>query len=118
MIAILALVGGFCFGIYATGRVLDALHTKWGLERAQHEAEFCRAMALKERKQAFLEQRAAKPSVIPPMPPDLLERCQAWDEEWANEDERRTILALFQEHGDWERVRQNLLPLNAHRVVQ
>ena len=94
-------VGGVLFagGAWATGKVLAAF------------AE--RLLVLAERKQDFVEQRAK--SLAPPtMPPELLRRITKWQDPVAQESERATILALYDEFRDqpepWAFVKRHLPP--------
>ena len=52
-----------------------------------------------------------KPAKRPePMPTDLLARINAWEDDWAKEDERNALNALYAETGDWELVRRQMGP--------
>jgi len=42
------------------------------------------------------------------MPPDMVSRITAWEDDFAQEDERRNILALYALHRDWDAVRAHL----------
>lgn len=70
-----------------------------------------RRVVLAERELALKERTQEKPAKPEPMPPDLVARCQAWEDPWAQEEERGTLLGLYAELGDWDRVRAKLAPL-------
>lgn len=72
-----------------------------------------RRVAVEERRIALEEAARAPRKRAEPMPPDLRARIGMLDEEWAREDEERTLSMLYAEYDDWEKVRQNLRPLIA-----
>lgn len=70
-----------------------------------------RAVAVEERRIALEEKARSPRPKAEPMPPDLRARIASLDEDWARDDEERTIMALFAELDNWEQVRMNLRPL-------
>lgn len=70
-----------------------------------------RWLSVQERKIALEEAARAPRPKAKPMPPDLRNRIGMLDEGWAQEDEERTLFALYAEYDDWDIVRQQLRPL-------
>ena len=66
-------------------------------------------LRLKERQMERAHEKPAKRDV---MPPDLVGRIAKWEDEWAQEDERRYLLELYAELGTWDAVRTALRPLD------
>ncbi len=74
-----------------------------------------RELTLKERQ---FEKDSAPPPKQEPMPDDLMARIEAWgtniedgEDPFAQDNERQTIMALYNEFHDWDKVRQKLAPM-------
>ena len=72
-----------------------------------------RRVTVAERDIALREKQAEKPAPPAEMPQDLKDRILAWDDEFAKTDEEATLRQLFAIYGDWDIVRQKLVPLPA-----
>ena len=69
-------------------------------------------LASVEERKITLEELSRKPRAkAQPMPVDLRNRIAVFEDDWAREDEERTIMALYAEYDDWDTVRKNLRPL-------
>lgn len=100
------------------GRLLTILDAKWREERTAHQQQMERIGMLDERRvvveerRVAVEERAKAPPPKPePMPSDLRGRIAMFDEDWAREDEERTLMSLYAELGDWDAVRKQVRPL-------
>ena len=54
--------------------------------------------------------KAALPKARTEMPIDLVARVEAWEDDWAREDERKALMELYAEYGDWDIVRRKYSP--------
>jgi hypothetical protein len=115
--------------VYGIRQVCGLLSAKWDADRSAHVSAQAdrlneemtarlvaqgferRRVAVLEREIALKEQQTEKPAKPAAMPDDLRSRIDAWDEEFAQENERQTLYALFSEYGDWDEVRKKLAPL-------
>ena len=70
-------------------------------------------LRLKERQMERAHEKPAKRDV---MPSNLVGRITKWEDEWAQDDERRYILELYAELGSWDAVRTALRPMDAPEV--
>ena len=64
-----------------------------------------------EKKLRFRETEAKRKAELPydhSIPEDLMQRINAWDDEFGKQDEERTIRVLYAELKDWDKVRRNL----------
>lgn len=73
-----------------------------------------RKVTVEERRVAVEEKRTERPAAMPPIPDDLAARCEAWDDAFANQQERASLIQLWHEYGDWDTVRQKLVPLQPY----
>ena len=98
----LAIVGGVVVLVLGW-RALDVLAADRAATRALTDK-------LHDRKWAAKERIGAKPTVAAAdaMPDDLVNRVQAWEDDFAKSDEERHIKALYAELGDWDKVRRAL----------
>jgi hypothetical protein len=108
------------FGAWATGQVVPIIaahlaHMQaMALDRKAKELDLeRRRVTVEERRVAVEERMHERPKEVPPMPRDLEGRCHTWEDEWANEAERKTITDLWNVYQDWDEVRQRLTPINA-----
>ena len=67
-----------------------------------------RRVAVLERRVALEERRLKDSPTGDPMPADLLDRINAWEDDFAKDDQRRVIADLYAEYRDWDKVRQRL----------
>ena len=59
-----------------------------------------------DRERFNAEQARQKPTKVgEPMPGDLIARYTRWEEEWAQDDERRRLQGLYADLGSWDLVR-------------
>lgn len=116
LLAALALI---CGTVLLIGhRTEQALSAKWTEDRlalsrtreARHAID-ARRVSVEEREVALRELLAQRPELGEPMPSDLDERIRAWDDEFAQEQERSNITALYALYRDWAVVRSKLAPL-------
>jgi hypothetical protein len=56
------------------------------------------------------QRKAVPPKGRSEMPSDLEAKINAWEDDWAREDERRAVLELYGEYGDWDLVRRKYSP--------
>ena len=98
----------FAVTLFVLGqRALGALVAHQGAVREQHHALRDRELDLKEREVAMLEQKG-RSSESEAIPEDLVQRIQAWDDEFAKADEERNIRVLYGQLKDWDLVRRHL----------
>ena len=72
-----------------------------------------RRVAVEERRITLEElAKAPRPKAVP-MPADLRNRIASFEDDWAREDEERTLIMLYAEYDDWDVVRKQLRPLNS-----
>lgn len=114
------LVAGLCYGVREVVRVMEQ---RWREERrvaANERADVLdvkrRKVVVMEREMTLREKLAEKPDATVTIPPDLESRILAWEDTWAQENERQTIRALYATTPDWDQVRAKLAPLNAGSV--
>ncbi len=85
-------------GVYRGGQVVHVLAS--------------RALDLSERKIRVLEVHAQGPAIPKAIPPDLYRRITSWQDQEAQEAERKILLDLYQEFRDspdpWVEVRAHL----------
>lgn len=67
-----------------------------------------RGIAVEERKVAVEETKAKGPPVPESIPPDLMRRITAWQDVDARDMERKNLMDLYAEYGDWTKVRAAL----------
>ncbi len=106
----LAVIGcAFAFACFRVGMALtDIVRASNDNRHALDE----RRVAVEERR-ITLEEQAKRPAKrAEPMPQDLRNRIASFEDDWAREDEERTLMALYAEFDDWELVRKNLRSLN------
>lgn len=94
-----------------------ALETRWTAERAMHNARDGERIALEERRVQLEESLRAPRPKAQPMPAHLRNRIASLEDDWAREDEERTIMALYGELDNWEKVSQALRPLATSESV-
>lgn len=70
-----------------------------------------RRIAVEERRITLEEKRAEKPTATR-MPDALLERIRAYDEPFAQDEERTRIMSLYADLQDWDKVAAQLPTLN------
>lgn len=118
----LAAIGGT---LYALHQCLASLTVKWTEDRKASEsaARLSRSLedrriaveegrlALEQRRVAMEEKAKEASAPPPPMPDDLKARIDAWEDPWAKEDQKATLMQMFAEYGDWDIVRTKLVPL-------
>lgn len=118
-------LAGLGTALWAWFRFLAALTAKWSHEQAVTETAARLARSLEDRRIAIEEQRLAldrekfeadmkakqPPAAPAPMPEDLRARVEAWEDDWAKEAEKSTLLQLYAEYQDWDKVRAKLVPL-------
>lgn len=69
-------------------------------------------LATVEERKITLEELARRPAKkAEPMPSDLRNRVASFEDDWAREDEERTLLMLYAEFDDWDAVRKQLRPI-------
>lgn len=117
----LVLLPGYAVFLYVAHRVELALERRWDKDRGYRVSRLAsvsqrrsdlsdiakRAIALEERKFEKASQVAAQK----PMPQALVDRIRSWEDEWAQDQERSEIMALYAEYGDWDIVATKLQPL-------
>lgn len=131
LLAVTLLCGTVCFVGY---RAEVALSAKWRADRlsrdAQHDARLRDAVAARTRttqleqrrldlaereldlKEREFAKRSESPKRMPPMPEDLRARITAWEDEFAQSEERARLFDLYAEVGSWDDVRKMLPPLS------
>lgn len=127
----LAVVTGLCYGVREVARVYDR---KWREERVASASALAlredrkteragerlvverRKVMVLEREMTLRESQAQRPDASVVIPEDLQGRITAWEDDWAQGNERQTLLALFAEYQDWDVVRRKLTPLNRGTV--
>jgi hypothetical protein len=104
---------------YATHKIMFTLGEKWAAERldgrrfADSRDKIAREdLSLREREVVLKERVLEKPPKAASMPEDLRRRILAWEDTFAQEDEARTLAELYAEYGDWDTVRQKVLPMS------
>ena len=108
--AVALAVIGVAFGLacWRVGTRL-ALVLQPALDRKLTIAE--RLATVEERKIALEEAARTPRPKAAPMPADLRNRIASFEDEWARDDEERTLLMLYAETDDWELVRKQLRPI-------
>lgn len=104
--------------LFAVKTLLSSLGDKWAQDRAARQTIYqsrflldARRIAVSEREITLKEKQLEARPAEQPMPDDLIERINSWDEEWAQEDERRGIMTLYGEYRDWDKVRSKLVAI-------
>ena len=101
------------FGAWLAWRLVPVLETKWRREAdiaSDRNKVRARYAAVAEREITLRERGAEKPTSRQPMPADLLARINAWEDEFAREDERKFVEQLYADTGDWDAVRRQYAP--------
>lgn len=68
-----------------------------------------------EREKVGIEQKRQQPAPSDPMPDDLRAMVTAWEDPWAQADQKAILDGLYGELGDWEKVRQSVMRQPAQR---
>lgn len=113
---LLAVVTLCCGTVLLIGhRAADVLSAKWTADRTDRQQTSSerfrleqRRVAVAEREVAIKEQQHQRPDASQPMPPELEDRIRSWEDDWAQEQERSNIMALFGVYRDWDQVRSKL----------
>lgn len=99
--------------IYVAHRVLLALASKAQADHALAERRLRLDedyLALERERLDNEKHKAALPKARADMPPDLEARVNGWEDDWAREDERRALMEMYAEYGDWDIVRRKYSP--------
>lgn len=104
-------------------RVAALLAAKWDADRKMdlQIAHACapnlilekRKVEVLEREVAIKERQHRERPASEPMPLDLHNRITGWEEQHAQDDERATLVQLYAELGDWDKVRSKLPAIKA-----
>lgn len=100
-------------GIWLTHTLVILYEKKWEREATRDEmrlAIHARYAAVAEREVAIRERLPEQPVGREPMPADLEAKVNAWEDEFAREDERKYVEQLYAESGDWNAVRRAYAP--------
>jgi hypothetical protein len=107
-IAAVICVGLVCWTtIEAVQTITRTLGRRWEADRSFRERE----VELAEDRFRWEKSRVAAPKKPAPMPDDLVGRIMSWEDDFAQDQERQTIMALYADLEDWDQVRTKLLPL-------
>lgn len=67
-----------------------------------------RLVSVAEREITLKERLHERPSASQAMPDDLAARVRSWEDDFAQEQERDTLMSLYAEYRDWDEVRRKL----------
>lgn len=97
--------------------VEQALCRRWDLDRAAITSRLAMQIGSDDRKTALEERKFERLNTMAkasdPMPQELVDRVLAWEDDWAQDAERRGIMELYAEYGDWAKVMTRLPSLKA-----
>ncbi len=110
-IIVTALLVGYAVWVARTlGPILEAKWTREANIASDRNKIRGRYARVAEREIALAESSSEKPKSRQPMPPDLVARINAWEDEFARADEQKFVDQLYAETGDWDTVRRAYAP--------
>ena len=113
-------------------RVCALLSAKWRGEsgerervalkdRTQRHADQsleARRVAVLERRIALKERQFTERPQAEPMPDDLVQRIDSWEDSFAQDEERSRLIALYADLRDWDKVRAQLPALRPFTATE